>query len=99
MRKVILLCSAGMSTSLLVTKMKDAANTQGLQYDISAHSVSDAQLHRDADIILLGPQVRFQLERVKEDCPNVVVDVIDMQVYGRIDGAAVVEKVKEIIGE
>ena len=40
MTKIVLLCAAGMSTSALVRKMKDAAKAEGYECDISAHSVS-----------------------------------------------------------
>ena len=39
MTKIVLLCAAGMSTSALVRKMKDAAKAEGYECDISAHSV------------------------------------------------------------
>ena len=60
MKKIMLVCSAGMSTSLLVTKMKKAADAQGMAIDIFACSESEAKEHyQKVDIILLGPQVRF----------------------------------------
>ncbi|HEY5524282.1 MAG TPA: PTS sugar transporter subunit IIB, partial [Clostridium sp.] len=41
MTKIILCCSAGMSTSLLVTKMQAAAKAQGVEASIKAMSESD----------------------------------------------------------
>lgn len=35
MTKIVLLCAAGMSTSALVRKMKDAAKAEGYECDIS----------------------------------------------------------------
>lgn len=55
MTKIVLLCAAGMSTSALVRKMKDAAKAEGYECDISAHSVSEAKNYQSADMILLGP--------------------------------------------
>ena len=43
MKKIVLLCAAGMSTSLLVTKMVLAAEKHNLDYDISAYSISNAK--------------------------------------------------------
>lgn len=43
MTKIVLLCAAGMSTSALVRKMKDAAKAEDYECDISAHSVSEAK--------------------------------------------------------
>lgn len=42
MKRIMLVCAAGMSTSLLVTKMEKAAEAQGLESDIFAVSASEA---------------------------------------------------------
>ncbi len=39
---IMLVCSAGMSTSLLVTKMEKAAEAKGIDADIFAVSASEA---------------------------------------------------------
>lgn len=68
-KTIMLVCSAGMSTSLLVTKMQKAAEDKGLEADIFAVSASEAEDHlinKKIDVLLLGPQVRFmksQFER------------------------------------
>ena len=41
-KTIMLVCSAGMSTSLLVTKMQKAAEAKGLEADIFAVSASEA---------------------------------------------------------
>lgn len=53
----------------------------------------------DADVILLGPQVGYRLEKVKEICPNTKVEVIDMMDYGMMNGEKVLNHVKEMLGE
>ncbi|HOB34611.1 MAG TPA: PTS sugar transporter subunit IIB [Bacillota bacterium] len=89
--KFLLICSAGMSTSLLVTKMKKAAEERGLDLEILAHSISDAKrFYDEVDMVLLGPQVRFLKDEVSK-AVNVPVQVIDMRSYGRMDGAKVLE--------
>lgn len=99
MRKIVLLCAAGMSTSMLVTKMKKAADEQGYEVEIQAYPVAEAKTRgEDADIVLLGPQVRFHLAKVKEQvsCP---VEAIDMSAYGMMDGVKVLQRVKEVLGD
>ncbi|MDH6367219.1 MULTISPECIES: PTS sugar transporter subunit IIB [unclassified Breznakia] len=98
MKQIVLLCSAGLSTSMLVEKMKEAANEKGLKYQIAAYSMNQLESVKDeADIILLGPQVRFQLDQVKQkvDCPVQVIDMID---YGQMNGSKVVDDVNQLIG-
>ena len=61
MKKILLVCSAGMSTSLLVTKMRNSAKEKGIEVEIDALPVAEASTAVDnVDIVLLGPQVRFQ---------------------------------------
>ncbi len=98
MKKIILLCAAGMSTSALVRKMKEAAAAEGYDCEISAHSVSEAKNYADADIILLGPQVRYRLKEVQGQLPNNKVEVIDMKDYGMMNGKGVLARAKAVIG-
>lgn len=93
MKKILLICSAGMSTSLLVTKMQKAATDRGLELDISATgSGTYKDIAETADVILLGPQVRFMLREVSAAIPNKPIEVIDMRAYGKIDGSAVLDQ-------
>ena len=64
-QKITLFCSAGMSTSLLVNKMKEAASAAGKDYEIAAYSMNEApEKGKTADVILLGPQVRFAKDKM-----------------------------------
>lgn len=99
MRKIVLLCAAGMSTSLLVSKMKQAAAEEGYEADIAAYAVASAREHADADIILLGPQVRFAKNKVQSEVGSVPVQDIDMQAYGTMNGKKVIAQVKKALGD
>jgi PTS system cellobiose-specific IIB component len=100
MSNIMLFCAQGMSTSLLVNKMKKAAEEEGYDCKIEAYSlVALAQKAPDADIILLGPQVRFYEKKVKAKFPNKKVMIIDMSMYGRMDGRGVLEAVRKAIGD
>ncbi|MGL4741220.1 MAG: PTS sugar transporter subunit IIB [Sarcina sp.] len=93
MKKILLICSAGMSTSLLVTKMQKAATERGLDFDISATgSGTYKDTAQTADVILLGPQVRYMLREVSAAIPSKPIEVIDMRAYGKIDGSAVLDQ-------
>ena len=66
--------------------------------EISAHSVASVEKHgKNADIILLGPQVRYKLEQVKKVLPNIPVEVIAMADYGMMNGTKVMAHVKEVL--
>ena len=99
MKNILLVCAAGMSTSLLVNKMKDAAKAKGIEVNINALPVSECSSVVDTvDIVLLGPQVRFQKPQVDALVKGrVPVEVIDMRLYGTMNGAAVLERALQLI--
>lgn len=98
---IYLVCNAGMSTSILVQKMQEAAKKKGLDdTHIEAFSVEVLDEKADsADVVLLGPQIRHMLGDVQKimdgKCP---VDVIDMRDYGMIRGDKVLDKALKLIG-
>ncbi|MBS4456014.1 PTS sugar transporter subunit IIB [Aerococcaceae bacterium zg-BR33] len=97
MKKIVLLCSAGLSTSMLVEKMKVAARELNYNCSIAAYPIAEAAKEgSEADVVFLGPQVRFQVNAVKEQltCP---VEAIDMTAYGMMDGKSVVKRAIELI--
>lgn len=89
---ILLVCNAGMSTSILVKNMQDAAKTLGVDCAIEAKSLTAAKkdLH-EADVILLGPQIGYELNKVKELAGNIPAAVIDMKDYGSMDGKKVLK--------
>ena len=93
LKKIVLLCAAGMSTSLLVNKMKESAIEKGIEIDIEALPISECSAVIDSvDIVLLGPQVRFQKPQVDAlVAGRVPVEVIDMRLYGTMNGKAILE--------
>lgn len=94
MKKIMLVCSAGMSTSLLVTKMKSASQKMNLEIDVFAVAEADAKNHYErADIVLLGPQVRFLKDKIEKEVKeySIPVSVIDSISYGMMDGKKVLE--------
>lgn len=100
MRKIVLFCAAGMSTSLLVTKMKEAAVSMDYEVEINAYPLSEAsEKGVDADIILLGPQVRFDLKKVQAMFPEKKVEAIEMRAYGMMDGKAVITRVQQVLND
>ncbi len=99
-KKITLLCSAGMSTSLLVTKMQQAAEKNGWDYEIAAYGMAEApQVVPDAAIVLLGPQVRFNEKKIQADYPDKIVRVIDMRDYGTMNGESVIKFARKEMGE
>lgn len=100
MRNIVLFCSAGMSTSLLVNKMCTAASEANYECRINAYAVaSSKEKGKDADIILLAPQIRFSRAKIEREFPGKPILSIDMQSYGTMNGAEVIAQVRKTLGD
>ncbi|SER61399.1 PTS system, cellobiose-specific IIB component [Gracilibacillus ureilyticus] len=102
MKNILLACSSGMSTSLLVSKMEEAAKEQGIEVNIWAVGQDKATTEMEkADVLLIGPQMRFMKKKFAKvaDEIGLPLDVIDPVAYGRVDGEAVLNKALELIGD
>ncbi|MFD1067630.1 PTS sugar transporter subunit IIB [Oceanobacillus locisalsi] len=100
MKKILLACSAGMSTSLLVKKMEEAAEAQGVEVNIWAVAQDKALTELEkADVLLIGPQMRFMKKKLAPiaEQTGVPLDIIDPMTYGRVDGGAVLNQALEMI--
>ena len=92
-KKVIyLFCSAGMSTSLLVSKMKVQAEKYEVPVIIEAFPETLAgEKGGVADLVLLGPQIAYMQPEIQKLLPGNPVEVIDSVLYGKIDGLGVLK--------
>ncbi len=103
MKNIMLVCNAGMSTSMLVTKMVKAAEERGVETAIWAVPLSEVDTEvaeKDIDVLLVGPQVSFMLQEYKEKFePSIKVDSINMMDYGTMNGEKVLDSALNMIGE
>ncbi|WAT08985.1 PTS sugar transporter subunit IIB [Rouxiella badensis] len=99
MKRIVLACSAGMSTSLVVTRMEKEAAARGLEYKI--YAIAEQNLRdeleayaQDVTAVLLGPQVRFKLAENKKltDHYQIPIAVIDSVAYGTLNGVKVLDQ-------
>ncbi|MFN6671950.1 PTS sugar transporter subunit IIB [Enterococcus gallinarum] len=91
---ILLVCAGGMSTSLLVTKMKQAAEEQRIEVKIQAMAEVTAKKYifeEKVDLVMLGPQIRFEKASFEEKLKNMSTKlaIIDMADYGSMDGEKV----------
>ena len=104
MKKVYLFCNAGMSTSLVASKMQEVALQYNLPIEVKAFS--DAKLgavveEHQPDVILLGPQVKFKYEetKAKYESQGIPVAVIDLVDYGNVDGERILKRAVKLLKE
>lgn len=103
MKNIMLVCVAGMSTSLLVSKMQKAAQEQNIEADIYAIAEGEVEkilATKKADVLLLGPQVRYlkgSFETKYKD-RGFPIDVINMVDYGMMNGENILKQALQLIG-
>ncbi|KGD74999.1 hypothetical protein HA49_06900 [Tatumella morbirosei] len=94
MKNILLCCAAGMSTSMLVSRMQKYAADQAIDVEINAISINELDSHlANIDCCLLGPQVKYKLAEVQQKLAplNIPVAVIDIRDYGMMRGDKVLE--------
>lgn len=101
-KNIILACSAGMSTSMLVTKLRKEASNKDYDYNIYAvptMSLEEEINKNEIAAIFLGPQVAFQLNNIKETVGtrNIPIRIIDTMDYGMMKADKIIEDIHEAV--
>ncbi|WP_431607829.1 PTS sugar transporter subunit IIB [Spiroplasma endosymbiont of Ammophila pubescens] len=87
-----------MSTSILVKKMKEAAEIMNVDVHVEAKAMAEAQsVLENYDVILLGPQVKYIENNIKSMTKK-PVSVIPANVYALGKGKEALELALQLIG-
>ncbi|MFZ7133356.1 MAG: PTS sugar transporter subunit IIB [Eubacteriales bacterium] len=92
MKYITLVCAAGMSTSLLMSKMIESAKNKNIEVTIKAMPESKfAAYEGETDILLLGPQISYLYENIKKEYEpkGIKVCLVNIKDYGRMNGEKV----------
>lgn len=99
MIRVIIVCSWGMSTSLLVDSMLAAAATSNEAISVEALSAGEYAARVDeCDVVLIAPQIRHLRKSIEKLAassgkPVALIEPFD---YATMNGQAVLERVLQI---
>ena len=101
-KRVYLFCSAGMSTSLVASRMQAVADNHNLPFEVKAFSDSklDAIVEEfHPDVILLGPQVKYKFNATRDKYApqGTPVAVIDLEDYGNVDGERILKRANQLL--
>ncbi|MBR0573773.1 MULTISPECIES: PTS sugar transporter subunit IIB [Pasteurellaceae] len=100
MTNILLICTAGMSTSALVEKMKKAVTARNLDIQIQAIAESTAEdFVGKADVVLLGPQIKYLVPKMTEMFNPTPVSPINMVDYGMMNGEKVLDSALALLEE
>lgn len=80
--KIMLVCAGGMSTGILMNKMKKWAKDQGKDLEVKAYGIGEYEQHyTEYQCILLGPQISYKEKEIKAAVGNMPVSQINSMDY------------------
>jgi PTS system cellobiose-specific IIB component len=101
--RVLLVCAAGMSSSLLEAYTVEAAQKRGHELEIRAIPVSQATTYDFAanpvDIVLVAPQVSYKRRAFVQMLGplGIVVQGIEPVTFGMVDGEKLFEQIVQAV--
>ncbi|MEX5680618.1 MULTISPECIES: PTS sugar transporter subunit IIB [Staphylococcus] len=98
--KVIMVCSGGMSSSMIVDAVKKEASKENFDLEIVAVGTEAFENEiADYDLGLVAPQVRHRLDKFKKigEAVNKPVDVIDPMGYTPIGAPKILKQIKTYV--
>ena len=103
-KTALLICTAGITTGLLVKNVQNAANERGLDihvYSAPAIIAEQAIQSQAIDALMIGPQSKYEIARLKDFLTYKAVPykLISKENYEILDGEAVLEEIIALIGE
>ncbi len=97
--KILLVCSGGMSTSILMNKMKQYAQDNGFEIKIDAVGTGAyEEVAGEYEIICLGPQIAYRRRSI-QDTVDIPVISIEPRTYAFADSAKLFEQVDKELGK
>ncbi len=99
MMKMVLVCYSGSSASILRDRMLAWARANMVEAEIIISSLAGLEYDKeDADIVLVGPQVRCALASVRERVPEKIpVMAVETKDYGMARGDRIMKDALEEI--
>lgn len=91
MIKILLICSTGVTTSLLTNKLEAVIKDMLPGYILVPCSITEFQDSvEQKDVLLLTPQVRFNYEKITQLFPDNLVIKIDQKDYENLNALGII---------
>lgn len=97
---LLLICGVGMSTSLIVERIKEAAEVRG--EPLECWAVMQSAAHENfakADVILIGPHIAYfrkNLENMAGPLSAIKIGIIDRMDYAMFNGEKILDFALEL---
>ncbi len=98
--KVMLSCSSALTTSFFAESLQEAADSLGLDYSFEAVSYNRLyEVGSEADVILLAPQISFELEKVTEAFHHRIVMAIPPRIFAQYNTYDLIAEIRNQISK
>ncbi|UCU26560.1 PTS sugar transporter subunit IIB [Mycoplasma anserisalpingitidis] len=101
--KVLLICSGGMSTQMLINSLEKEAKNLNID-NFSANAIGIPEMdeyQNDFDIVLVAPQVKYRFEQIEEFAKNKnkLIYQIQMSEYTPLGAGKLLINIKRLMEE
>ncbi|SHK52599.1 PTS sugar transporter subunit IIB [Paramaledivibacter caminithermalis] len=101
MTKILLVCSGGMSSAIVVKAIEREAAKEGMEVEVKAVGTGEynEEVKNGWNIVLVAPQVRHRLPVFKEVAKelNIPIEVISPQGYSPLGGKNLMQQIKGML--
>lgn len=102
MKEILLVCTAGITTGLLVKNMEQVIVEKALPFSVSSTSatlVKEVLEEKPVDAILVGPQAESTIRQVEDllQAKAIPYQLISETAYSILDGASILEQAEELL--
>lgn len=101
MKKILFVCSGGMSSAIVEKALDKAADKKGIEIEskaVGTGTVEDTINNEDWDLVLVAPQVKHRFEIVKEyaEKKNIPAELIPPRDYSPLGGENLIKLVENL---
>ncbi|WP_275419018.1 PTS cellobiose transporter subunit IIB [Fervidibacillus albus] len=102
MKKALIICAAGMSSSLMAKKTTEYFKTKGQEIEVDAVSANEGSKmieNSDFDLFLVSPQTKMYFQKLKEAGDRVGKPVVNIPPQAYIPVPMGIEKLAALIAK
>ena len=101
MKRILLVCSGGMSSTIVVKSIEKEAAKGNLELEVKAIGTGqyEDEVRNGWDIVLVAPQVRHRMKLFEETAKelNIPISMMAPMEYSPMGGAKLIQRIRNMI--
>lgn len=97
--RVILVCAGGMSSAIAAKSLREAAEKEGLSFEVHEASTQqfEEMVKKDYDLALVAPQIRHRFDTLKPYAEGAGIPILQIapRGYSPIGGKFLLKQIKD----